>query len=390
MSAHFRARLPWVLLTVTVVLMLVEVPLSLGQEALFDTVGFGLLGLTFAALGSLVAARHPGNPIGWIFCAEGVSTAVSENCEALSYSDLPMADLGAWMADWIWVVDLSVYAVVFLLFPTGRLPSRRWRIVVWALAAALLLGVPGQALNPDTPDNPFKVESVVVETMFGLGMVLLLSAFAAAVASVVLRYRVAVGVERLQLKQVVFAGSVAVPILVLAVPFYYESVVIQAAVALTLLGLPLAAGLAILRYRLYDIDVVINRALVYGALSATLAGTYLGSVLLLQLVLSSFTAGGGLAVAVSTLAVAALFQPARRRIQDRVDRRFFRSKYDAARTLARFGAHLRDEVAIETLGDELRAVVAETMQPTHVTLWLAPQASPVTPSGRLPLRTEGR
>jgi len=206
--------------------------------------------------------------------------------------------------------------------------------------------------------------------MFSLGMLLLLASLAAAVVSVVIRYRRATGIERVQLKQLVFAGGAFLPTAMLAVPFYNESVAVRVAISAALLGIPVAAGLAILRYRLYDIDVVINRTLVYGALTVTLAASYLGSVLVLQLAFSAFTEGSGLAVAASTLAVAGLFRPLRRRIQATVDRRFFRRRYDAARTLARFGAHVRDEVDLDALGGELRAVVAETMQPTHVTLWL--------------------
>jgi len=248
------------------------------------------------------------------------------------------------------------------------------RIVL--ITQALALGVPGAALSPDNPDNPLKVDSVVLEVMFGVGMLLLMTSFVAAVVSIVLRYRAAVGVERQQLKQLVFAGSLALPIMALAVPLFgYDSLAVRVALAVAFLSLPVAAGIAILRYRLYDIDVVINRTLVYGALTATLAGSYLGAVLLLQLALSPVTESSSLAIAASTLAVAALFRPVRKRIQSLVDRRFFRTRYDAALTLERFGAHLRDEVDLETLGDDLRAVVAETMQPAHVTLWLRAPAA---------------
>ena len=378
------ARLPWALLAVTGLLVCVMVPLSLGHEPVFDTVFYGLLALGLGTTGAIVASRQPANPIGWIFCAQGVWGSLLETWgEGFRYHDIPTSVVGQWIISWGWVVDVSAYALVFLLFPTGRLLSRRWRRVVWLLVATLVFAIPGQGFSTDNPATPLPVDSIVVEIMLLVGMVLLLSAVAAAVASLVIRYRRATGLERLQLKQLVFAASVILPMFAIALPFYYDSVAVQAAVGLSFLALPVAAGLAILRYRLYDIDVVINRALVYGALTAMLAGPYLGSVLLLQFVLSGVTANSSLAVAGSTLAVAALFQPARGRIQATVDRRFYRRKYDAQRTLQAFAARLRDEVALDALSSELRAVVADTMQPAHVSLWLraadGPAAGPRSP-----------
>jgi hypothetical protein len=370
-----RERLPWVLLTLTGLLVLVMLSLSLGREPFSDTLLYGLLALTFATTGALVASRQQANPIGWVFCAFGVWGGLIETWEAFAYHSLPTGGAGEWVISWSWICDLAVYSLIFLLFPTGRLVTRRWRAVIWLLVAGCILAIPGQALNPDNTEfaggsNPTAVDSVAVQVAFYAGIGLVLAGLIASVASLMIRYRRASGIERLQLKQFVFAGSVIIAVMVVAVPFYYDSAAVRLAVGVALAALPVAVGIAILRYRLYDIDVVVNRALVYGALTATLAGAYLGLVLLLQLALSPLTEESDLAVAGSTLAVAALFRPARARIQALVDRRFFRRRYDAGQTLERFGVRLRDEVDLDALGGELRTVVGDAMQPAHVSLWL--------------------
>jgi hypothetical protein len=227
--------------------------------------------------------------------------------------------------------------------------------------------------------NPLGVGSTPdpFDALGGLGWLLLTIGIFACGVAMVRRMRRAHGIERLQLKWIAFAASLfAAGFLVISITFFANlSGPMIDPLRVVVLGLgfctiPIAAGIAILRYRLYDIDVVINRTLVYGALTATLAAIYISSVLLLQLVLSGLTKDSGLAVAASTLAVAALFRPARSQIQGAVDRRFYRSKYDATRTIERFGAHMRDEVALDSLSAELRAVVVDTMQPAHVSLWL--------------------
>ena len=369
--APWKVRLPWVMLAVTTVCVAVMVPLSLGHEPMFDTVFYGLQSLALAATGAFVAARQPSNPIGWIFCIQGFYGGLLEFWgEGLEYHGVPTAEFVAWIIQFWWVIDGAAYALVFLLFPTGRLLSPRWRWVYALLAVAVMLGAPGQSLTTRNPSNPYPVDSLVVEAMLNVGLVFLLAGIAVAMASLVVRFRRATGLERLQLKQLVFAAVLTLPSMVLAAFYYYDFVVVQILIATSLLALPVAAGLAILRYRLYDIDVVINRTVVYGTLSAILAAVYLGSVLLLQAALSPFTEGSSLAVAVSTLAVAALFRPVRERIQNVVNRRFFRSKYDAGLTLEKFGTHLRDQVDIADIGTDLLTVVNATVQPTHSSLWL--------------------
>ena len=366
---------PWVMLAVTTACVAVMVPLSLGEEPIDDTISYGLIALTLSGTGAFVASRHPTNPIGWIFCAQGFWNGFLEMWgEGMDYHGLPTSEIGRWFINWSWIADMCAYGLVFALFPTGRLLSKRWRWVPVMLALALVTGIPGQGFSTDNAENPLPIDSPVIELLFIVSMSLQLLGLTGAVVALVIRFRRSVGLERLQLKQLVLAASFILPVGALAVLFWYDSYLVRILLGIALLALPIAAGLAILRYRLYDIDVVINRTLVYGALTATLAGVYLGSVLVLQLVLSAFTEGSGLAVAASTLAVAALFRPVRARIQQGVDRRFFRSKYDAAQTLTAFGSHLRDQVDLEDIGTDLLSVVGETVQPAHASLWLRGKA----------------
>jgi hypothetical protein len=360
-------------LATTVVLLVVMVPLAAGREELLDTVLYTTLPLTLAVVGALVASRHPGNPIGWMLCALGLWVAAAELGEAYGYHGLPGGVAGEWLISWSWVVEILAWTLLVLLFPDGRLPGRRWRLAIWTAVAGAILVFAGQAFSVDISEgfssgrNPLGVDSPLIDLAWPVGTVLLVAALVAAVVSSVRRFRRAHGVEREQLKWFAYSGVVLAVCLILAAAFWYQSTLVQALSAFALNGMLLAVGAAILRYRLYDIDVVINRTLVYGVLTATLAAAYIGSVLLLQLVLSP---GSDLAIAGSTLAVAALFRPARARIQAGVDRRFYRRRYDATRTLEAFSVRLRDEVDLTALDGELRAVVAETLQPAHVSLWL--------------------
>jgi hypothetical protein len=349
--------------------------------------------LAFATVGAFVVARRPETAIGWAFLALGSLLAVRYLAAAYATfglltrpGSLPGADLAWSIGEVFAMAPFALFAVSMLLFPNGRLPSVRWRRVPWIVGIGSVAGGLGLALRPGALDPPLKAfvnplglgaERDPFEALSALGWLLMAAGMLATGVALVQRLRRARGVERQQLKWVAYAGGLYGAIfVVISATFFAElrgdgiDALRHSAIGLGYAALPIAAGFAILRYRLYDIDVVINRTLVYTALTATLASTYLASVLLLQLVLSPLTEQSGLAIAGSTLAVAGLFQPARLRIQAAVDRRFFRRRYDAARTLERFGASLRDEVDLDGLGIELRAVVGETMQPAHVSLWL--------------------
>jgi hypothetical protein len=350
----------------------------------------------FMVVGAVIVARRPGNVIGWLFSAIGLLTATgtlaveyAEYAYVTRPGSLPGPLLAAWY-QWWWL-PLFALILVFtpLLFPTGRLLSARWRPVAVAAAVATALFAVGGALEPTlklqnenyTVHNPIGLTVVPDEEagrLFAVLFGVLAFCAVAALVSLVLRFRRSRGVERQQLKWFTYAVALAILFQLVTAPLPERtSTVHDVLFGLTVAFIPIAAGIAVLRYRLYDIDRLINRTLVYGLLTAILGLGYTATVLVLG---ELFGGIGGeppsWAVAGVTLAVAALFQPARRRIQAVVDRRFNRRKYHAARTVEAFSARLRDEVDLDALSAELLAVVDQTMQPTTASLWLRRLAKP--------------
>jgi hypothetical protein len=365
---------------------------TFAPDAFSDSVPLLLAFAAFVVVGALIVAHRPGNAVGWIFAAIGLLAILGALAEEYALygivtepRSLPGPVLAGWFSSWAWYPTIAL-ALLFipLLFPDGRLPSPRWRPVAWlggvTTAALSVLG----ALTPTLEigdgtfvDNPIGVAGVdgPERGPAGLVVVNLLSVLIlAAVVSLVVRFRRSRGEERLQLKWFTYAAAL-LPLVFLdnLVPDAVANLLFAAVVAC----LPVAAGIAILRYRLYEIDRLINRTLVYGLLTALLAGIYAGLVLGLGQLSGRLGARTpSWVVAVATLAVATLFQPARRRIQQAVDRRFNRRRYDAARTVEAFSVRLRDQVDLDTLSAELLAVVDQTVQPTRAALWLRPSTPP--------------
>ena len=350
---------------------------------------FGMIALAMGTVGALVAARRPGNAVGWVLVAGSVVLALSGFAEEWAIhalfeapGSLPGGVVMAWVTQWSFTPALfQIPALLLLLFPDGRLPGRRWRPALWlAMATTATLAV-GSALAPgyggydqfEGVPGPFGLEgargageALSVAALIGTGVAIPIAA-----AAMIVRLRRSRGAERLQLKWIAGAsGLFAVAVLcgIAGLAAGIEGLVVL--VVLTFPLIPISAGVAILRHRLYDVDLVINRALVYGSLTALLAASYVSLALLLGLALGPLTSGSDLAIALSTLAVAALFRPARRRVQTAVDRRFYRHKYDAERTLERFASRMRAETDLEALHAELIGVVRESMAPAHVSLWL--------------------
>jgi hypothetical protein len=348
----------------------------------------------FATVGAVILARRPGNRIGWLCWAIGFAITASflgskqlwvvlaNQGRSSAWALLPLLGTMAYLGTLLGLLPFLV-----LLFPTGRLLSRRWRPVAWAiglvlglyLTALLLTPGPIDLSLPDNPDNPLGLESAegllrTIQTMAGIAAPALLLA---ALASVVVRFRRARGDERQQLKWftfVVVAELVLLPglggLAERVAPEVGTLVVFPVSISL----IPIAIGVAVLKYRLYDIDRVINRTLVYGLLTVLLGAVYTAGVFGLGQLLNPVTGESALAVAASTLAVATLFQPARRRVQAVVDRRFNRRRYDAAKTIEAFSTRLRDQIDLDTLTTELLAIVDQTTEPTRASLWLRPSA----------------
>ena len=339
----------------------------------------------FLLLGATILVRRP-NVIGWVFLVTGLTGSLQFVSGQYTVTSM---EVGWPAAEWLGLLSramqlITVFSFLFLLllFPTGRTLSPRWRPVLIAAmffaAVAVATGATSRAAQADEFDglgNPLATPSLEslrsgAEAVAGIATAVLL---VAALIGIVLRARRASGIERLQMKTFAFGAILGISLVVfgsMLVPASVDDVTGSIVWTLGPLCLPASAGLAILRYRLYDIDLIVNKTLVYGGLTGVLAAVYVGLVFALQGLLDPVTGKSDLAIAASTLAVAGLFRPARARMQRFIDHRFYRRKVDVQETLGTFGDHLRDDVDLASLGARLQDVVRETMQPTHVSLWL--------------------
>jgi hypothetical protein len=357
-----------------------------------DIVAIEVAFFCFATMGAYIAARRPDNLIGWLFVAIGVGTAITSFEGAYAaYAANVLEDLNAptfrvldWLGNCVWPINLGLGVFILFLFPTGHLPSRRWRFVAWLAAVSLAGQVLASAFTPgpfsgETTTNPFGVPGAaplmaIVNTVSHL--VFILTALVAVVA-VIGRFVRARGEQRQQLKW--FAYGVALAALLIAgsivlLPERAGNLAFAAAFA----SLPLGAGIAVLRYRLTDIDLLIRRTLIYGSLSGILAAVYFSAVIAAQAIGQAVTrvkSPPDVVIVATTLLIAGLFMPLRRRLQAFIDRRFYRRKYDAAKTLAAFGTTLQTETDLPALSQQLVGVVRETMQPASVSLWLRERGS---------------
>jgi hypothetical protein len=351
-------------------------------------IGFFVAFLAFPVVGAVIVSRRPANAIGWLFLLIGADFAVSDLSSRYadyalfaSPGSLPAGIWVGWMSGWLDPVVFASIMIVLLLFPDGSPLTPRWRPIVWFVTVFVVASVLWNALKPDKiftdslpVENPAGVRWLgdhlgfvdqIIFLGFAIGVLL-------AVTSAVLRFRRSAGIERDRMKWLALAALMLVAGFVVAIvlSLAHVSTIGDLTIGLGFAAVPVAVGIGVLRYRLYEIDRVISRTVSFALVTAALGATYVGLVLLGQSVFSSVAGGGGLVVAVSTLVVAALFLPVRSRVQTFVDRRFNRHRYDAQQTLETFGTRLREQVDLVTLSGDLRTAVDETMQPAHVSVWL--------------------
>ena len=409
LSTRTTSWLAWAVCALSLALtaltfLLIALDLSLNAPIYFYWLESTIIAVGYPVIGAIIASRLPAHPIGWICCAIGLLAAVQHfSGEYAIYAlraphpeALPGGEAMLWVSLWAWILAFGLMEFLLFLFPNGRLPSKRWRPLAWLSGALTLMAAILISISPDAAldalgssdnvhvsiPNPLGVEGL--PNLYRPVQTLVLTLGLAAAASVVIGRRKAGGIERLQVKWLLYASVIWFGGNVLKNTVFsplgdvsWGLLVSYLLVVIGGLGGPIAIGIAILRYRLYEIDIIINRTLVYGALTVTLVALYFGGIVVLQRVFVLLTGQQStLAVVASTLLIAALFSPMRRRIQSFIDRGFYRRKYDAARTLEVFSAKLRDETDLDALSDDLVGVVRETMQPAHVSLWLRPEASP--------------
>jgi MFS family permease len=371
-----------------------------GSDQLSQSVGAAtqaVAGIGFAVVGALIASRRR-NAVGWLMCAVGLGLVLFPFGEhyvlrgtVTAPGSLPAVAWVAWVRGWATFIPLAAVPLLLLLFPDGHVPSPRWRIPKWIVLGGSILFLGGQAFQPGELQGTFTNYGVTLENPVGIGssggswVVFILMglvwgiAAAACLGAPLRRYRRASGVERLQLKWVAYAAVAAAATGIVGLAAGSAGGVFGVVPMIVFLlvigfGIPAAIAVAVFRYHLYDLGRLVNRTIVYGLLTALLAGIYVGGVVGLGAIARSL--GGGndnsVVIAGSTLVVAAMFRPGRRTIQRLIDRRFYRRRYDATRTMAEFTARLREEVDLETVADDLMAVVQRTMQPARVSLWLRP------------------
>ena len=354
--------------------------------------------LPMAIVGAFLVVRRVGGPIGWLLGAAGALLQLVLLSNAYGYTSrepgaaLPGGEVAMWLGSFIWIAALGLVVSAMVRFPDGRPPGRTFAVLLWVFVAVVVIGAAGVALadqpivvpppfvGPHAGDpsrsirNPLALHGPVGDLMLLVASAIdnFLALVLIAPVALVVRFRRSRGVEREQLKWLTYTAAITFGLYLLAFvsPRGITANLAQTASVIGIGLLPVAIGIAVTRNRLYDIDVLIRRTLIYATVSALLVATYLGGLALFQFVLAPFTSGSPIAVAVSTLSVVALFQPLRRRIGSAVDRRFYRSKYDAERTLDAFAARLRDEVDLEAVRADLLDAVYETIQPAHVSVWL--------------------